>query len=151
MKKTKIQIVLCILILGMAWGVGAFASPNTMIPLYIGQKKFTVEVADTPEKRALGLMFRESIPDNFGMLFLFDAEEDLSFWMKNCKVHLDIIYLDSSKRVVDMYSNVPPCKNDPCPSYESRKPARYVLELRGNRAKELNLKAGDLIFFLPGR
>lgn len=119
-----------------------------MIPLYIGNHKFTVELADTPEKRALGFMFRENIPSDFGMLFISDMEEYQSFWMKNCKSNLDIIYLDSRKQVVDIYFNVPPCPYEPCPTYESRKPAQYVLELRGKRAKEINLKIGDSIFFM---
>jgi len=127
------------------------ASEVKLIPLYIGSNTFTVEIADTPGKRSLGLMYREYIPDNYGMLFLFDEEEYQSFWMMNCKVSLDIIYIDSGKRVVDIYPSVPPCKKEPCPSYMSRKPAQYVLELRANRAKELNLKPGDYISFSIGK
>lgn len=120
----------------------------TFIPLYIGPEKFTVEVADTLEKQLLGLMFRKSIPDDFGMLFVHEGEDTRSMWMKNTLLHLDLIFLDKNKQVVDIYTNVPPCKRDPCESYVSRKPAQYVLELRGNRVKELNLKVGDSVFFV---
>ncbi len=119
-----------------------------MIPLYIGSEKFTVEIADTMEKQAIGLMFRKNVPDDFGMLFIYNVEDYHGFWMKNCLVHLDIIYLNKEKQVVDMYINVPPCKEDPCKTYVTRVPAQYVLELRGNRTKEINLKIGDSIFFM---
>ncbi|MDQ1354558.1 MAG: uncharacterized protein QG657_4867 [Acidobacteriota bacterium] len=119
-----------------------------MVPLYIGSVEFTVEIADTIEKQMVGLMYRKTIPDDFGMLFV-NAEEDYhSMWMKNTLVHLDLIFLNKSRQVVDMYINVPPCEKDPCESYPSRVRAMYVLELRGNRAKELNLKIGDTIFFI---
>lgn len=118
-----------------------------VIPLYIGQHKFNVEVADTPSKWTLGLMYREYIADDFGMLFVSNYEEHRSFWMKNCKVHLDILYLDRNKQVINIHYNVPPCKADPCPGYPSDRPAQYVLELRANRAKELKIKPGDHISF----
>lgn len=119
-----------------------------LVPLFIGSNKFIVEVADSEEARIRGLMFRESIPDNYGMLFVFDEENIRSFWMKNTLIYLDIIYLNKNKRIVDMYINVPPCKNDPCKNYISAEPAKYVLELKGNRVKDLNLKKGDFIFFV---
>jgi uncharacterized protein len=119
-----------------------------IIPLFIGSEKFTVEVADTFEKRTLGLMYREFIPDDFGMLFIDETEDYQGFWMKNCRIHLDIIYLDKNKQVINIHFNVPPCKSEPCPTYKSKRPALYVLELRGNRARELDLKPGDTIFFL---
>jgi uncharacterized membrane protein (UPF0127 family) len=136
-------------VLALFFGFDGFVFPEArFIPLYIGSEKFNVEVADTVEKQIRGLMFRESIPPDFGMLFVHEYEDTRSIWMKNTLVHLDIIYLDKHKRVVDMYVNVPPCKGDPCTSYLSRKPAQYVLELKGNRARELDLKHGDTIFFI---
>jgi len=118
------------------------------VSLFIGEEEFLVEIADTPEKQLRGLMYRESIPKNYGMLFVFRDEQIRSFWMKNCRVHLDIIYLNAQKQIVDLHINVPPCINDPCDSIVSNLPAMYVLELRGNRAKELELKRGDSIFFI---
>lgn len=118
------------------------------IPLYIGSEQFVVEIADTSEKQLRGLMFRESIPDDYGMLFIYGEEGYRSMWMKNCKVHLDLIFLDADKQIINMYINVPPCKKEPCGTYESKRPAKYVLELRGNRANELKLKPGDTIFFI---
>lgn len=134
----------------IAFLLAGFFSPAgvKMIPLYIHDYEITVEVADTPAKQTKGLMFRDRIPDDFGMLFVFSSERIRSFWMKNCRVHLDIIYLNGSKQVVDIHHNVPPCRQNPCPSYVSKKPAQYVLELRGNRADELKIKRGDIIFFI---
>lgn len=120
----------------------------TMIPLYIGEEKFKVEIADTDEKQIRGLMFRKSIPDDFGMLFVYNNEDIRGFWMKNTLIHLDLIYLNRDKQVVDMFINIPPCESEPCETYVSKNRAQYVLELRGNRAKELNIKKGDAIFFL---
>lgn len=126
---------------------GTKAAEIKIIPLYIGPEKFMVEIADTPEKQITGMMYREFIPDDFGMLFINETERYRSFWMKNCRVHLDIIFLDRNKQVINIHFNVPPCKHEPCKTYPSERPAQYVLELRGNRAKELNLKPGDTIFF----
>lgn len=119
-----------------------------MIPLYIGSEKFTVEVAETEEAQMRGLMYRKHVPDDFGMLFVHEEEGFRSMWMKNCFVSLDLIFLNKNKQVVDMYIDVPPCKNEPCDTYPSRIPAQYVLELRANRAKELNLKIGDTMTFI---
>ncbi len=119
-----------------------------LIPLFIGSNEFIVEIANTEEARVRGLMYRESIPDNYGMLFVFDEEDIRSFWMKNTFIYLDIICLDKSKQIVDMFTNVPPCKTEPCKNYISSKPAKYVLELKGNRVKDLNLKKGDFVFFI---
>jgi len=122
-------------------------SEMKVIPLFIGDLKFTVEVADTDEKWTTGLMYREYIADDFGMLFVSRDEEYHSFWMKNCKIHLDIIFLDRNKQVINIHADVPPCTYTPCPSYPSDRPAMYVLELRGKRAQEINLKPGDVISF----
>jgi uncharacterized membrane protein (UPF0127 family) len=141
----KRVVVLFILFCGSLYSF--LAAEIKIIPLYIGTEKFMVEIADTQEKQLTGLMFREFIPDDFGMLFIHESEDYRSFWMKNCRVSLDIIFLDRNKQVINIHFNVPPCKGDPCKTYGSERPAQYVLELRGNRAKELNLKPGDTIFF----
>lgn len=138
-------VVLFILFCGSLYS--SLTAEIKIIPLYIGPEKFMVEIADTPEKQLTGLMFREFIPDDFGMLFIHESEDYRSFWMKNCRVSLDIIFLDRNKQVINIHFNVPPCEDEPCKTYKSERPAQYVLELRGNRAKELNLKPGDTIFF----
>ena len=76
-------------------------------------QKFTVEVADTPDKQQLGLMFRESMPRDHGMLFVFSGETMRSFWMKNTKIPLDIIYFDKDLELVSV-SNARPCRTAQC-------------------------------------
>jgi uncharacterized membrane protein (UPF0127 family) len=104
---------------------------------------FTIEVADTPEKQMRGLMFRESMPDGHGMLFLFPTEQTYSFWMKNTLIPLDIIWMDKDMKIVHIESHVMPCENDPCPSYSPPVSAQFVLELNADMAAENKLFIGD--------
>lgn len=113
-------------------------------------KSITAELAASDEERTRGLMFRKEILPEQGMLFVFEREDVHSFWMKNTLVALDMLWLDSEKRVVYIAADVPPCTADPCPSYGPARPARYVLELAGGRAAASGIKVGDrLEFILP--
>jgi uncharacterized membrane protein (UPF0127 family) len=114
--------------------------------VYVQDKPFLVEIAETPDAHARGLMFRTCLKDGYGMLFVFEDEDIRSFWMKNTLISLDIIYLNKDRQVVDLHSSVPPCRSDPCPSYTSALPARFVLEIKGGTASKLKLKIGDKIF-----
>jgi uncharacterized membrane protein (UPF0127 family) len=144
------------LVLGLSFVVLARCQ-DTMRDRYIkvyfaDGKSVTAELAVTDEERARGLMFREKILPDQGMLFVFDREETQSFWMKNTLVYLDMLWLDSQRRVIHIERNVPPCKEDPCPSYGPRVPARYVLELKGGGAAANGIKLQDqLQFVLPER
>ena len=106
--------------------------------------RFNVEVADSPESRARGLMFRSSLPDDAGMVFVFDSVEPRNFWMKNTLIPLDMIYINDDFHVVEIKSNVLPCEEDPCPSYKSE-PAMYVLEVNAGLAEKNNVEVGSLI------
>lgn len=110
----------------------------------IGKETIELEVAQTAEQQAVGLMFRESLADNRGMLFPFEFERNARFWMKNVPISLDIIFLNSD-RVVDIAANVPGCKTDPCPIYGPEALVDQVLELRGGRAEELGININDQI------
>ncbi|MCP5102340.1 MAG: DUF192 domain-containing protein [bacterium] len=145
MKELKTLFIYILITMGVT---GCVFAQLKMIPLHIGSETFTVEIADTQEKQLRGLMFRKTVPDDFGMLFVHNAEGYRSIWMKNCFVHLDLLFLNKYKQVVDIYINVPPCKAEPCESYVTHVPAQYVLELRGKRAEELKVKIGDTIFFI---
>lgn len=104
---------------------------------------FGVEVAKTREERRKGLMGRESLAENTGMLFIFDKEGFHSFWMKNTKIPLDIIWIGEDNRIVHIEKNVPPCESDTCPSYKPAKKAKYALEISGSLADKLGIKIGD--------
>ncbi len=105
------------------------------------------ELAFTVKQRALGLMFREKLERDKGMLFIFPEDGFWSFWMKNTKITLDMIWIDRDKTIVNLIENVPPCSKDPCKTYTSMKRARYVLELAGGMVKEHGLKVGDKLEF----
>ena len=106
-------------------------------------EKFTVELAETREKQALGLMFRDSLEDDHGMLFIFPNEARRSFWMKNCRIALDIFYFNAALELVSVSENTPPCRSQRCPTYPSAGPAKYVLELNAGKAAELGVQVGD--------
>ena len=103
---------------------------------------FSVELAVTPEELSKGLMFRDNLPEKHGMLFIFDDTAQRSFWMKNTLIPLDIIFLDGNFVVVNIEYAVP-CRADPCPSYVSEAPAKYVLEINANLSEKYNIKKGS--------
>ena len=109
----------------------------------VGEHRFTVDVADTDRTRSRGLMFVEHMDDGHGMIFLFPNQEPRSFWMKNTKIPLDILYFDRNRRLVAWSLNTPPCTTRNCPSYPSRVPAQYVLEINGGLSKKLGIRLGD--------
>jgi hypothetical protein len=119
---------------------------SRFMTIFVQDKPFKVEIADTPEKHALGLMHRRYLKSDYGMLFVFSDDQERSFWMKNTLIPLDMIFINAAGQVVDLFHSVPPCPGDPCPSYTSALPARYVLELAAGQAKKLELKVGDKIF-----
>jgi uncharacterized membrane protein (UPF0127 family) len=96
----------------------------------LGRKILTVEIADDGERRAQGLMFREKLEGEHGMLFIFDGEEPLAFWMKNTLIPLAIGYFDQEKKLVDIHEMVPAVAGEANPkTYTSKKPAMYALEM----------------------
>src|SRR5918998_1287469 len=110
-----------------------------------------VEVPDDLEEFTRGLMFRNHLPWNAGMLFayyddiaaVFGTEEPRSFWMKNTLIPLDLIFVDSSSKIVEIKENVPPCEQEGCPSYPSQEPAQYVLEVNAGFVQENDVRVGD--------
>ncbi len=134
------RFLLCVLMLVTCT---ACASGEPRVEL--GGKTFKVEIADTAEKQALGLMFRDSMPDDEGMIFIFPNEAPRSFWMKNTRIPLDIMYFDKDLKMVSISADTPPCRVSRCPSYPSTGPAMYVLELNAGKASELGVGPGDVL------
>ena len=119
------------------------------IPLTLPNGKvLRVELAVTDQERALGLMYRRSLPDDYGMLFVFDRVDYHSFWMKNTYLPLDLVWIGPDRRIVEIQQGVPPCKTSQCPSYFPKVPALFVLELPSGKASFYRLKAGDPLGFL---
>ncbi len=108
-------------------------------------QRFTVELATDRKQQALGLMFRDSMEDDHGMLFIFPTEATRSFWMKNTRIPLDIFYFDKNLALVNVAKNARPCRTQRCPGYPSEGPAMYVLELNAGKADELGVAAGDVL------
>ena len=134
------RILLCVLMLATCTSC-ASSEPS----VELGGKTFRVEIAETREKQALGLMFRDSMPRDEGMIFIFPNEAPRSFWMKNTRIPLDIMYFDKDLKLVSISADTPPCRVSRCPSYPSSKPAMYVLELNAGMAAELGVGPGDLL------
>lgn len=107
-----------------------------------------LEVAQTPLEQAMGLMFRSELPDNQGMLFSINPPRTVNFWMRNVFINLDMVFLKNGE-VQAIFSNLPPCETEPCPTYGPNTPVDGVIELRGGRATELGLKVGDRIDIQP--
>lgn len=106
-----------------------------------------VELATNDETRAQGLMYRDSLPEGTGMLFLFAKDDEYPFWMKNTLIPLDMIWVTSDRRIAAISHDVPPCKADPCPSYPPNAVSRYVLEVAAGQARKHRLAAGDTLRF----
>lgn len=107
-----------------------------------------IEVADNNQKRARGLMYRKSIPENSGMLFSHEMEEVQSFWMKNTYIPLDIIFVNNERRIVTIHPNTRPMKEW---SYASTEPALYVVEVNAGFCSRHNIRTGDSIDFVITR
>ncbi len=127
----------------------AAADPAITITYPTGAR-IQAELADTLQKRSQGLMFRERLAPDAGMLFRFEHAGQWSFWMKNTTVALDILWIGPDKRIVDIKEHVQPCRQDPCPDYTPSMAALYALELPAGSVKREKLAKGmTLAFELP--
>lgn len=108
---------------------------------------FDVEIADSDEERQTGLMYRDNLPLNSGMLFIFDSSEKHAFWMKNTYISLDLIWIDEDKKVVSIKKGAEPCLEERCDSFMPHKDARYVLEVNSGYAIVLGIEEGDEVEF----
>ncbi len=103
-------------------------------------KLIQIEIADNVERRTQGLMWRKSMPEDDGMLFVFDAEEPLTFWMKNTYISLDMIFADKSGNIVSIYPEATPYSEAPIPSGG---PAKYVVEVNGGFCAKYGISVKD--------
>lgn len=139
-----------IVLLSAALSLSACASASEPW-VELGGHRYAVEVADDDAERARGLMFRDAMADDHGMIFIHDAQEPQAYWMKNTRIPLDILYFDDDRKLVAQQRDVPTCSlGDACPSYPSNAPARYVLELNAGEAEKLKLQDGAQLTFGPG-
>ena len=106
------------------------------------ERVFQVEVVREERERNRGLMFRQSLPDNGGMLFDYDPPQEVAFWMKNTYIPLDIIFIDATGRIIRIAENTTPLSLEQIPSGGV---ARAVLEIKGGQSAKLGIKAGDRV------
>lgn len=108
---------------------------------------FKVETVEGEKDISIGLMYREKLDADEGMLFLFPDEDRHSFWMRNTLIPLDIIWLDKDKKVVFLKEGAEPCKEEICETFKPDKNALYVLEINKGAVKEKGLQVGDAVQF----
>lgn len=125
-------------------GVAPLADPR---PVCIRGICFTSEIAVTATERGRGLMYRNALAADRGMLFVFPEEGLHHFWMKNTRIELDIIFIAADRRVVSISRRAQPCRQDPCERYSPAANAAYVLEIAGGLATSYGFAAGDLVEF----
>jgi len=151
---------LLVLFLSSVFAVTALAAPIAPSPADDGLVSVVTpngvtikaELADTPQKRAKGLMYRENLGRDRGMLFTFAEAQAWTFWMKNTRIPLDIVWMDGKKRIIHVERNVPVCHrtDDGCPQYQPNENAMFVLELAAGMADTLKLQRGvSLKFTVP--
>lgn len=131
--------VLCAAVVVLACGNSRAGAHTVALP--VGSHLFQVELADTPESRERGLMFRQELERDSGMLFIFDESAPRAFWMKNTSVPLSIAYIDARGRILEIH-DMEPYSLEPV---RSRSPARYALEVNRGRFLEVGVTPGDVV------
>ncbi len=132
---------------------GTVSAPGSeMLTIELGGRMFELELALTDEARMQGLMFRDKIAENGGMIFIYPPVEPfptvLYFWMKNCLVPIDVIFINPKGMITAIHEMQPPepdIPDDELTRYSSKLPAQFVIELRGGMAAELGLTAGSRV------
>lgn len=137
------------LILSLIFSVQVFATEEvkfTTQKIQIGSKKITVEIANTPQQQQRGLMYREKMAADTGMLFIFNQEQPLNFWMKNTYINLSIAYIGKNKKIVDIQDMKATSAIDTqWATYPSAKPGMYALEMNQGWFTKNRIKIGDLL------
>jgi uncharacterized membrane protein (UPF0127 family) len=151
------RFVTTVAVSALVFSLAACSDPNTVkledfntrdvgLP---GGQTIHAEVVSTQQQVEKGLMFRTSLAPDRGMLFLFSKEGPQSFWMFQTLIPLDMIWMDSNKRIVEIAANATPCKTEAsqCPTYGGHEPSLFVLEVPAGSAARYHLKVGDVLRF----
>ena len=123
----------------MPWEAGLAAGTGTLVlKTATGDHSFTIEVATTDQERALGLMFRRSLAENAGMLFLYDRPQPAAMWMKNTLIPLSVAFLDAQGAIINIADMQPHSEQSHC----AARPARYALEMEQGWFAARGIRAG---------
>jgi len=125
-----------------AWALETFGTSELTVQTASGPQKFSIELALTDAQMEQGLMYRRSMPANAGMLFDFKTPTNVTMWMKNTVIPLDMLFLDPKGKVIDIHERAVPFSTD---IIASKMPARYVIELNGGTVARLGIKTGDQV------
>mgnify|MGYP001579917310 CR=1 FL=1 len=136
-KRSRLILVSVVLLFFL---VGCRVSPTVQIHGI----DISVEIADTPQEREQGLMFRDELCERCGMLFIFEEEGKQIFWMKNTLIPLDIIFIDRNSAITDIVQ-AEPCAQDPCETYTPTSDSPYVLEVNKGFSEQHHLQKGDVV------
>jgi uncharacterized membrane protein (UPF0127 family) len=144
-----------IVILAAAFFAAGCGSSNVTDELDLTQVTFpngvkiNAETMRSEVELMRGLMFRESLPPNRGMLFIHPKENTFHYWMYQTKIPLDMIWMDNDRRIVEMSLDTPLCRSSAkdCPNYGGNFKSKYVLEVNAGIARKNGLKTGDTLDF----
>jgi len=140
--KTKLLITLALLLTAFIFFILP-AQKKTSNTVCFESSCIAVELATTPKQITTGLMNRTSLPENTGMLFIFNEEGVHKFWMKNTLIPLDMIWLDGNGNIIYIEKNAPPCKVPACPVFGPGSGSKYALEINGGYTERHKINVGD--------
>jgi uncharacterized membrane protein (UPF0127 family) len=144
----RLLLVLLLLVVGasaaLAQSLQSFPTGDLTIESASGPHKFHVEIATTPAQLEQGLMFRQSMAPDAGMLFDFKMPSPVSMWMKNTFIPLDMLFIDNGGRIINIAERAVPQSLD---TITAAAPAHAVLELNGGTAARLGIRPGDRVVF----
>lgn len=146
-RRGRIRICLLASVLIVCISISRLCSSRDAAKACIKDRCFSLELAITSQEHSRGLMFRQALGQDQAMLFVYNDEQPRAFWMKNTYIPLDIIWIDSSRRVVGVAAQAQPCLKEACPLYRSQDPVQYVLEVNAGIAEEIGLEQGDQFCF----
>ena len=146
-EQTKKRIVTLVLLAVLLMSVSLFLverkESSIIIVTFPSGRELETEVADTPEKLLFGLAFREALPPNSGMLYIFESTGPHRITTKGYRFPVDVMWVDESHHIVGVMENVPPCERDPCPWYGgSQDPVRSVLQTEAGFIKQIGVTTG---------
>lgn len=147
-RRALVVIILALVLLTVSFFLTSKKDTETIFVTFPSGREIETEVADTPEKLLFGLAFREGLPPNTGMLYIFDASDRHRMRTKAFKIPVDIVWLDEGRRIVHLVEGAQPCMEDPCPVYgPPAENARYVIETNAGFIKEEGLARGTELKF----
>ncbi len=145
--KKKIFVSVIIFLIILATSIFVYLDSSKIRRICINDNCFKVEIADNQASRETGLMNRESLELNQGMLFVFEDNSQHGFWMKNTLIPLDMIWISENKEIVAIKKDAQPCLTEDCLVIVPKADSKYVLEINSNLSEHFGFKLGDKVKF----